>query len=66
MGFSNTSNYRADTTTIPVVTQTSAEESQQAAQQTNAQKKGLLSTILNSHRRRELSGTAEAGNSTLG
>ncbi len=66
MGFSNTSNYRAATTTIPVVTQSSDEESQQAAQQTNAQKKGLLSTILNSHRRRGQTSSAETGNTTLG
>ena len=46
MGFSNTTNYRAATTTIPVVTQSSAEESAQAQGQTAAQKKGLLSTIL--------------------
>lgn len=64
MGFSNTTNYRAATTTIPVVTQTSAEESQQAASQTQAQKKGLLSTIL-SDRRREAN-SPETGNTTLG
>ena len=66
MGFSNTSNYRAASTTIPVVTQSSAEESQQMAGQTAAQKKGLLSTILNSHRRKEQGSAAEPGNTTLG
>ena len=65
MGFSNTTNYRAATTTIPVVTQSSAEESAQAQGQTAAQKKGLLSTILTAHRRRE-NMTEAPGNSTLG
>ena len=63
MGFSNTTNYRAATTTIPVVTQSSAEESAQG--QTAAQKKGLLSTILTAHRRRE-NMTEAPGNTTLG
>lgn len=66
MGFSSTSNYRAATTTIPVVTQTTAEESQNAANQANAQKKGLLSTILSSHRRKETTSAVDSANPTLG
>ena len=65
MGFSNTTNYRAATTTIPVATQSSAAESEQAQSQTAAQKKGLLSTILTAHRRRE-NMTEAPGNTTLG
>ena len=66
MGFSSSNNYRAATTTIPVVTQTTAGESQQATDQANAQKKGLLSTILRAHRRKETTATADSANSTLG
>ncbi|MBE6415041.1 MAG: hypothetical protein E7032_00730 [Akkermansiaceae bacterium] len=66
MGFSSTTNYRAATNTIPVVTQTTAEESQRAAEQANAQKKGLLSTILSSHRRKETTANADTANPTLG
>lgn len=66
MGFSSSTNYRAATNTIPVVTQTTAEESQQATDQANAQKKGLLSTILSSHRRKETTSTVDSANSTLG
>ena len=66
MGFSSTSNYSASTNTIPVVTQNKAEESYQAAQQSSAQKKGLLSTILSSHRRQESTATGDSANTTLG
>lgn len=66
MGFSSSTNYRAATNTIPVVTQTAAEESQQATDQANAQKKGLLSTILSSHRRKETTATVDSANPTLG
>ncbi len=66
MGFSSTSNYRAATNTIPVVTQHDSEESQQAADQAQARKKGLLSTILSAHRRKETTATVESTNSTLG
>ena len=66
MGFSSTSNYSAAANTIPVVTQTNAEESYNAAQQGSAQKKGLLSTILSSHRRKETTSSVDSANSTLG
>ena len=66
MGFSSTSNYSAAANTIPVVTQTNAEESYNAAQQSSAQKKGLLSTILSSHRRKETTSSVDSANSTLG
>lgn len=66
MGFSSSTNYRSATNTIPVVTQTTAEESQQATDQANAQKKGLLSTILSSHRRKETTSTVDSANPTLG
>ncbi len=66
MGFSSTSNYRAATNTIPVVSQSTTEESQNAANQTAAQKKGLLSTILSSHRRQNLTTEADSANTTLG
>ena len=66
MGFSSSTNYRAATNTIPVVTQTTAGESQQATDQANAQKKGLLSTILRAPRRKETTATADSANSTLG
>ena len=65
MGFSST-NYHAATNTIPVVTQNNVEESYNAAQQNNAQKKGLLSTILSSHRRKETSPSEDSANATLG
>lgn len=66
MGFSSTSNYRGATTTIPVVTQTSTEESQNAANQSNARKKGMLSTILSAHRRKETTAAVDSANTTLG
>ena len=66
MGFSSSTNYRAATNTIPVVTQHQAEESYNAAQQANAQKKGILSTILSSHRRKETTSSVDSANSTLG
>ena len=65
MGFSST-NYHAATNTIPVVTQHQPEESYNTAQQANAQKKGLLSTILSSHRRKETTSSVDSANSTLG
>ena len=65
MGFSSSSNYTA-TNTIPVVTQTNTEESYNATQQNNAQKKGLLSTILSAHRRKETTSSVDSAHSTLG
>ena len=66
MGFSSTTNYRTATTTIPVVTQNSTAESYYATNQAKAQKKGLLSTILSEHRRKETSDSEKSANSTLG
>ena len=66
MGFSKTSNYRTDTTTIPVVTQTTAGESQLSDSHNTAQKKGLLSTILSSHRREDSDTSEKTSNTTLG
>ena len=66
MGFSSTSNYRAATTTIPVVTQSSTAESYNANNQSMTQKKGLLSTILSEHRRKETTGSEKSANPTLG
>lgn len=66
MGFSKTSNYRTDTTTIPVVTQTAAGESQLSDSHNTAQKKGLLSTILSSHRREDSDTSEKSSNTTLG
>lgn len=67
MGFSSTTNYQAATSTIPVATQTSTVESQNTGHQTQSRKKGLLSTILSSQRRKKQSATSsEMANSTLG
>ena len=65
MGFSST-NYHAATNSIPVVTQNNVEESYNAAQQSDAQKKGLLSTILSDHRRKDARTTEDTANTTLG
>lgn len=66
MGFSSSTNYRSATNTIPVVTQATAGESQLATDRANAQKKGLLSTILSSHRRKETTSSVDSANPTLG
>lgn len=67
MGF-NTSrpNYQAATTTIPVVTQSSTEESRAAANQSTANRKGMLSTLLTAQRRKNLNSGDASANTTLG
>lgn len=52
------------TATIPVVSETADNDTANAYTQSNAHRKGLLSTILSS--RREQKQTAAEGNTTLG
>lgn len=66
MGFSSSKNYTAATAPLPVATQTSTDMTREAAQQTNAQKKGLLSTILSNHRRKQTTTAVDSANTTLG
>lgn len=67
MGFSSTTNYQAAASTIPVATQTGTVESQNTTHQAQYRKKGLLSTILSSQRRKKQPATiTETANSTLG
>ncbi|MBR6576000.1 MAG: hypothetical protein IKK73_02595 [Akkermansia sp.] len=66
MGFSSSNRYTAAPTPIPVATQTATNDTKEAANQVNAQKKGLLSTILSTQRRRETTTSGSNGNSTLG
>ena len=65
MGFSS-SNYTPAPTPLPVVTQTATSDTKEAVEQSNAQKKGLLSTILSSQRRKQTTATTNSGNATLG
>lgn len=63
MGFKKAARMPAPTTTvIPVVSETTTEDTRNDYEQRQANKKGLLSTIL-SNRRAE---TQEGGNKTLG
>lgn len=66
MGFSSSNHYTATPAPLPVVTQSSTEMSREATQQTNAQKKGLLSTILSNHRRKQTTASVDSANTTLG
>ena len=67
MGFKSSSpSYQAATTTIPVVTQSSTEESRAAANQYAANRKGVLSTLLTAQRRKNANAGDAPGNTTLG
>ncbi len=66
MGFSSSSHYSTQPAPLPVATQTNTDHTQDALQQTNAQKKGMLSTILSSHRRKETTSSVDSANKTLG
>ena len=67
MGFSSKNTYNsAATSTIPVVTQNHSGESLQVANQISRQKKGLLSTILSSHRNMNSAESQTSANKTLG
>lgn len=66
MGFSSSNNYSASATPIPVVTQTATNDTKEATDQLNAQKKGLLSTILSAKRQKETTTAGNTGNATLG
>ena len=66
MGFSSSNHYTATPAPLPVATQTSTEMSREATQQTNAQKKGLLSTILSNHRRKQTTASVDSANTILG
>lgn len=66
MGFSSSNHYTATPAPLPVATQTSTDLSREATQQTNAQKKGLLSTILSNHRRKQTTSSVDSANNTLG
>ena len=66
MGFSSSNHYTSTPAPLPVATQTSTEMSREATQQTNAQKKGLLSTILSNHRRKQTTTSVDSANTTLG
>lgn len=66
MGFSSSKPYTPAPTPLPVVTQTATNETKEAADQASAQKKGLLSTILSTQRRKETTAFTQTGNPTLG
>ncbi|MBR4107093.1 MAG: hypothetical protein IKK45_00185 [Akkermansia sp.] len=72
MGFGSSSSYQPPPATIPVVTQTNEENMRQNYQQHSARKRGLLSTILTSHRKEpqvaatHRTAAADSGNTTLG